>query len=252
MRIGILLASVLVAGSTCLADTVSLNATYNQNPALLENVGIGDPPIINPGTYQAGVYNFTINAYNSGSPSSTPLTLAQVQAAIGGVGSVFQGICIDFTHGVTNGSSADYTVADLTAVGPLQNGVGITAGQALAISYLWDNAPPLTADTATRLQLAVWDVIYDPTNTGTLFAGNTNIAGAQSDAIAAEAWAAANSSATPDVYAMITTEGTQNFAFLVGTSNNHNNMVPLPSSAAAGLVLLAAFGCFRFIGRQTA
>ena len=64
-------------GKTCLADTVSLNATYNQNPALLENVGIGDPPFINPGTYQAGVYNFKINAYNSGSPTSTPLTLCK-------------------------------------------------------------------------------------------------------------------------------------------------------------------------------
>ena len=46
---------------------------------------------------------------------------------------------------------------------------------------------------------------------------------------------------------MITTEGTQNFAFLVGTSNNNNNPVPVPSSAVAGLVLLAGFGCFRFL-----
>ena len=105
---------------------------------------------------------------------------------------MFQGICIDFTHGVTNGSSSNYTVADLTAVGPLQNGLGINLTQARAISYLWDNAPPLTADTARRLQLAVWDVIYDPTNTGTLFAGNTNIAGAQSDAIAAETFASSS------------------------------------------------------------
>ncbi len=252
MRIGALLASVLVLGSTCLGDTVSLNATYNQNPALIENVGIGDLPFINPGAYQAGVYNFTINAYNSGSPSSTPLTLAQVQAAIGGVGSAFQGICIDFTHGITDGNVSNYTVANLTDVGPLQNGLGITSSQALAISNLWDNAPPLTADTAARLQMAVWDVIYDPTNTGTLFAGNTNIAGAQSDAIAAETWAAANPGASPDVYAMITTDGTQNFAFLVGTSNNNNNLVPLPSAAVSGLALLAAFGCFRLIGRQAA
>jgi hypothetical protein len=244
------LAACGLMGSAGLADTVNVNATFNENPSLIQNVNITDPTFIATGTYGTGVYDFGVNS-ETGSPTSTPLTLAQVQS----LGSPLQGVCIDFTHEISNGNVSDYTVTNLAGILSGINGVGVSGPQALAISHLWDMAAasPLNDNTAAELQLAVWDVLYDPTNSITLFSGNSNIGAARTDATNAEAWAAANSTATPDVFALINTSGAQSFAFLVGsTIAGGDTPVPLPSSATLGFTLLAAFGGFRTLRKHRA
>ena len=154
-------AALLTGGIAARADTVTVTATFNNSQPnmvgvdLTSNYNDSDNGLTTTTVdTAAGIYNFTVNSY-TGSASSTPLTLAQVQNALGNVNSVFHAVCIDFTHNIGYGQQATWQVANLTSI--TSNGVGISTTQANAIAYLWGNQPTGTPDQDAVFQMAVWD-----------------------------------------------------------------------------------------------
>lgn len=260
------------------ADSVTVGATFNDDSnSVGANIISNYNDTDNGSTTTtvdslAGVYTFKVTSF-TGSASSTPLTLSQVQTALGtvsspaSVGSLFSAICIDFTHNISIGTSATWTVENLASVGTLDNGVGISNHQAAAIGYLYNhysgsNGSPASNDLAAQLQLAVWDIVYDgsafsngASPTPTVSYSGAVTAGSSSDAYlalgnATTAWNDTSSSTPTDVYALVTTSGTQNFTFLALGDNTSVVGTPLPRSATAGLSLLAGLAGFHLLRKR--
>ncbi len=182
--------SVTVTGTfaTSQPNTVPVNLQSNYNDNTSGNLTTTVSTV-------AGLYNFT-NASFATAPGSSPLTLTQVEDALGGVGGTFQAVCIDFAHDITYGQTASWTVENLTSI--TSNGVGISSDQANAIAWLWANQVTGTPDQDAIFQMAVWDLVYDgshystasPSPTVSYPSGTavTNGDAALAAAAAADAW----------------------------------------------------------------
>jgi hypothetical protein len=259
-------------GSAVRADQIEINATFHTG-SLNQGVLINDATYLPVGTYAAGVYNFTVAStagvvdIPAGTPTS-PLSVSQLATAGIANGTTFQGICVDFTHEINDNTPHSWSVVQLQGVPASPsgnsgdgNGVGISQIQALAIGDLWDAARvnTLTAATAARLQIAIWDVLYDSpvgSNTNSLFQSNGNIAGAMMDASAALTLATTtyngNHNAEPDVYALVDAPVggfTQDFA-IVGPVQTNVSGTPLPRAALAGFPLLAGLAGFELLRKR--
>ena len=127
--------AVLACGLAARADSVTVTATFNSVQLnTVETQLKSNYNDSNNGTVTttvdtvAGIYNFMLTNI-SGSESSTPLKLSEVNAALGitATNKVFHAVCIDFTHNVYYGQTGiTWQVEDLKSVGATINGVGIS------------------------------------------------------------------------------------------------------------------------------
>jgi hypothetical protein len=183
-------AGLLTTAMAAQADTVTATFELPANAGTTGTVAGSTIPGINGNDYYASIYNF-VDATSPGGSLGLPAS---------GTSGEFQGVCVDFSHEITNGETVTWNVSSLGAIydesPPTINGItDLTHTQVNALGYLYATLPPdlssLDPDQKTQFQMAVWDVIYP----GTTYAGDvagSNGAFAQSDADAAVAWANTN------------------------------------------------------------
>ena len=102
----------LAGGLQARGDSVIVKATFNSSQpntvgtALTSNYNDHNYPNATTVSTVAGIYNFTLQDI-TGSEASSPLKLSEVKTALGLTtpSSVFQAVCIDFTHNVWYGQS---------------------------------------------------------------------------------------------------------------------------------------------------
>jgi hypothetical protein len=182
-------------------------------------------------------------------------------------------VCVDVAHNIYGGNSGTYNVVPVDQVGTINNGVGISPLQAVALGYLAGSLPTdlstVTNDAAGIFQMAVWDLLYNgggtysgvtgqPAPTISFTSYSLSADGIQTAAnYAADAYAEAkhNPSGTgvEGVLALVNTDNLplQSFMLVIGgTATPLARPVPLPASAGVGFVTLALFGALFVIRKR--
>jgi hypothetical protein len=234
-----LIAAAAAISFVSAAKADSVTATITSPLAGQQDVGVNSPVL--HGTDSAGGFNW-VNATGTGPNGSK-------------IPSSFRSYCIELTQGITLGGTFTFQLANLeNAPKPTQSASSLALdGKADNMRRLFDvvisglaagvaaqDVNTMTGDYAAAFQLAVWDIVYDKsTNARSIYDGDFFATGSASTLAIADKWLKALSlgNVIDGVYAL-TSDRPDNFQDQVIYQPGLGSLVPLPSAALGGLMLM--------------